>query len=112
MRKFEANYEFESAGYNDVEIFYEPQVLDENEPEITLEAHKAFPGQKSKEEKKDKVPIFNDVGYYFNQLKKTSKDYFSHEEIKEIFETVKKYEGAILTIFYYMDSFFEGLKKN
>ena len=111
MRIFEADYEFESAGYNGVEVLYEPKILDENEPETTLEAPKAIPGEKSKEEKKDGPPIFNDVGYYFDQLKKISKDYFSHEEIKEIFETVKKYEGAILTIFYYMDSFFQGLNE-
>ena len=101
MRVFEANDALETVGYNDLELLYEP--------EVPLEVPKTVSSQKSKKEKKNGKSTFNDIGYYFDQLKKMSKDYFSHEEIKRIFETVKKYERAILSIFYYMDSFFEGL---
>ncbi len=111
MRIFEANDELEAVGYNDLEILYEPGVLNESEPEIPLEVPKTVPRQKSGKEKKNGNSTFNDIGYYFDQLKKMSKDYLSHEEIKGIFETVKKYEGAILSIFYYMDSFFKGLNE-
>jgi len=103
MRVFEANDALETVGYKDLEILYEP--------EIPLEVPKTVSSQKSRKEKKNGNSTFNDIGYYFDQLKRMSKNYLSHEEIKRIFEAVKKYERAILSIFYYMDSFFEGLNE-
>jgi RNA polymerase sigma factor (sigma-70 family) len=111
MRIFETNDALEDVGHNDLEILYEPEVLNEDELEIPLEVPKTVPSQKSRKEKKNGNSTFNDIGYYFDQLKKMSKDFLSHEEIKRIFETVKKHERAILSIFYYMDSFFEGLNE-
>lgn len=111
MRVFEANDALEAVRYNDLEILYEPEVLSEDESDVPLEVPKTVSSQKSKKEKKNGKSTFNDIGYYFDQLKKMSKDYFSLEEIKRIFETVKKYERAVLSIFYYMDSFFEGLNE-
>lgn len=64
-----------------------------------------------KKEKKNGKPIFTDLGYYFDQLKKIPQDYLSHEKIKGIYETVKRYERAILSMFYFMDSFFTDLEE-
>lgn len=118
MRAFEANYETDTFEQNDSEVYYEAPVVDEpapSDPIISLEVPfkenlKVFPEQSPEEEEKSGRPVSTDIGFYFGQLKKISKDYYSPENIKEIYETVKTYERAILSIFYVMDSFRAGLK--
>ena len=68
-----------------------------------------FPRIEFKRENEYRKSIFSDLGYYLDQLNKLSKDYLSNDEIKEIFKTIRKYERAILSLIYYMDSFFDGL---
>lgn len=116
-RAHETNYEFDNYGKDDVEVLYEREVPEEKEygePKFSLKVPvRQEPGieagHTSPDEEKDGKPVGTDIGFYFGQLKKISKEYLSPENIKETYETVKIYERAILSIFYYMDSFTAGL---
>lgn len=118
MRAYETYYEVETFEHNDLGVLYEPQVLDEPVPddsgtilEVPLKQEFNTDSERKSNEKENGKPLYTDIGYYFGQLKKISKDYLSPEKIKETFETVRRCERAILSIFYVMDSFFEGLKE-
>lgn len=117
MRAHETNYEFDDYGKNDVDVLCGHQVpegQEYGEPKFVLRAPvKQESGieadHASPDEEKEGKPVGTDIGYYFGQLKKISKEYLSPENIKETYETVKIYERAILSIFYYMESFTAGL---
>ncbi|MCK5056355.1 MAG: sigma-70 family RNA polymerase sigma factor [Candidatus Aminicenantes bacterium] len=97
MRTTETNYEFENNGQDNAEVLYKSPVPEEQD--------QFEPGGTGRDEK----PVFSDIEYYFGQLKNIPKDYLSPEKIKETYEAVKPYERAILSVFYFMDSFLEGL---
>ncbi|MCK5161455.1 MAG: hypothetical protein KAQ99_07775, partial [Candidatus Aureabacteria bacterium] len=119
MRAFKANYETETAGQNETALLFQPQPLEIPAPppaempapglhivkEPGTTAYSTIP----EKGKKNGRPVNSDLGYYFGQLKKISRDYLSTEEIKQTYEVVKKYERAILSIFYFMDSFSANL---
>jgi RNA polymerase sigma factor (sigma-70 family) len=117
IRTYETNYNFDECGKYDTEVLYEhlpPQEPVRYEPRFALNIplkreYGIEPEYLSQEEKKDGKPVGTDIGFYFSQLKKISKNYLSPENIKETYETVKIYERAILSVFCFMDSFFTGL---
>lgn len=120
MRTCETNFDPAAVAYEEPGLFYDPIEADEqvmyDEPEIERE----IPGEKKHyiahtrgrraEEKKGRR-VASDIGFYFGQLKKFSKEYLAPEKIKNTYDTVKDYERAILSIFYAMDSFQEGLNE-
>lgn len=52
----------------------------------------------------------SNMGYYMARLNKLSKDFLSPGEIIGVFETIKKYETAIISLFYCFDGFMHHLE--